>query len=153
MSIGRRDFIRLAAASPAAAMALARKAPAQVGKFPKKVVILGFDGANSHPEIRGVGALPGKSHYFVGNDPVKWRTNIAGFAKARYEALYPGVNLVFYGNQRNVAFDFILSPGSRPETIRMHVAGVDDVTLAPAVIPAGSSWTSKPAQQLRDRSP
>ncbi|MHC4712216.1 MAG: alkaline phosphatase family protein [Planctomycetota bacterium] len=46
MSIGRRDFMKIAAASPAAAMAFARKAPAQVGKFPKKVIILGFDGAN-----------------------------------------------------------------------------------------------------------
>jgi len=56
-------------------------------------------GANGNARVKGAEELPGKSNYFIGNDPKKWRTNIPTYAKVRVEDIYPGVDLVYYGNQ------------------------------------------------------
>src|SRR5262249_47702257 len=64
------------------------------------VVHMHLAGANPNPKVTGLDELPGKSHYFMGNDPTKWRTNIAAYAKVKYENIYPGVDLVYYGNWR-----------------------------------------------------
>src|SRR5437016_11123222 len=72
-------------------------------------------GANPAPEVAGVGELPGKSNYFLGNDPTKWRTNVSTYAKVEYREVYPGVNLVYYGNQRQLEHDFVVSPGRSEE--------------------------------------
>src|SRR3989441_12722620 len=62
-------------------------------------------GANPAPAVAGVGELPGKSNYFVGNDPKKWRAKVPTYAKVRYQDLYPGIDLVYYGNQRQLEHD------------------------------------------------
>ncbi len=59
-------------------------------------------GAIPHPTIVAVDQLPGKSNYFIGNDPKKWRTNIPTYAKVRYKDVYPGIDLIYYGNQRQL---------------------------------------------------
>ncbi|HEV2176860.1 MAG TPA: SBBP repeat-containing protein [Terriglobia bacterium] len=79
-------------------------------------------GANRRANIEGAGELPGKSNYFVGNDPKKWRTNIANYARVRYEGIYPGVDLVYYGNQGQLEYDFVVAPGADPKAITLAVA-------------------------------
>ena len=59
-------------------------------------------GASPSPRVTGLEELPGKVNYFIGNDPAKWRTNVPTYAKVKYEAVYPGVDLVYYGNQREL---------------------------------------------------
>ena len=56
-------------------------------------------GANQEAQITGVDKLPGKSNYLIGKDPQKWRTNVPTYAKVRYRNVYPGIDLVYYGNQ------------------------------------------------------
>ena len=68
-------------------------------------------GANPQPELVGLEELPGKVNYFIGNDPKKWRTNISTFAKVKYKNVYPGIDLVYYGNQGQLEYDFIVAPG------------------------------------------
>jgi hypothetical protein len=55
-----------------------------------------------------VDQLPGTSNYFIGNDPAKWRTNVPTYAKVKYEEIYSGIDLVYYGNQRQLEYDFIV---------------------------------------------
>src|SRR5437879_4336334 len=86
-------------------------------------------GANPAPEVAGVGELPGKSNYFLGNDPTKWRTNVSTYAKVEYREVYPGVNLVYYGNQRQLEHDFVVSPGADPKVITLAFEGVDGVAI------------------------
>src|SRR2546426_3678024 len=86
-------------------------------------------GANPAPEVAGVGELPGKSNYFVGNDPKKWRTNVPTYAKVRYQDLYPGIDLVYYGNQRQLEHDFVVSPGADPKAITLAFEGMDGVAI------------------------
>src|SRR2546427_769359 len=86
-------------------------------------------GANPTPRVTGVEELRGRSNYFIGNDPAKWRANVPTYAKVEYRDVYPGVNLVYYGNQRQLEFDFIVAPGADPQRIRLGVEGADRLDL------------------------
>ena len=59
-------------------------------------------GANLQTEVTGLDELPGKSNYFIGNDPGKWRTNVPNYGKVKYSGVFPGIDLVYYGNQRQL---------------------------------------------------
>jgi hypothetical protein len=76
-------------------------------------------GANATTQVTGLEELPGKSNYFIGSDPSKWRTGVPNYAKVKYANVYPGVDLVYYGNQRQLEFDLILQPGGDPNVIRL----------------------------------
>jgi hypothetical protein len=83
-------------------------------------------GANANATVTGADELPGRSNYFIGNDPKKWRTNVANYAKVKYQNVYPGVDLVYYGNQRQLEYDFVVAPGADPSTIALDVGAVPD---------------------------
>ncbi len=78
-------------------------------------------GANSNAAVSGLNEFPGRSHYFLGNDPKKWRTNVPNYSKVKYESVYPGVDLVYYGNQRQLEYDFVVAPGADPRTIVLAI--------------------------------
>jgi hypothetical protein len=61
-----------------------------------------FAGAEPAPEVEGLGELPGTVNYYVGRDPSRWHSGIATYARVRYRDVYPGVDLVFYGNQQQL---------------------------------------------------
>jgi hypothetical protein len=77
--------------------------------------------ANRAAKVTGTDQLPGKSNYFIGNDPKKWRSNVPTYAKVKYEGVYSGVDLVYYGNQRQLEYDFIVAPGADPRRIQFDV--------------------------------
>jgi Beta-propeller repeat len=78
-------------------------------------------GANSQAPVAGLDELSGKSNYFVGNDPEKWRTNVSTYAKVRYKGVYPGVDLVYHGNQGQLEYDLVVAPGADPRVITLEV--------------------------------
>jgi hypothetical protein len=86
-------------------------------------------GASSVARVSGLDELPGKSNYFIGNDPNKWRTNVPTYARVKYQAIYPGVDLVFYGNQRQLEHDFVVAPGADPSTVAFRLQGSKEVSL------------------------
>jgi Beta-propeller repeat len=87
-------------------------------------------GASAAPRIVGEGELPGKSNYLIGNDPKRWRTEISRYGRVRYEEVYPGIDLVFYGNQGQLEYDFVVSAGADPRAITLAFSGAHDVRLA-----------------------
>jgi hypothetical protein len=89
-----------------------------------------FVGANPNPRVAGQEELPGKVNYFIGNDSAKWRTTIPTFAKVQYQNVYPGVDLVYYGNQQQLEFDFVVAPGADPNMIRLSFGGLVGATHA-----------------------
>ncbi len=93
------------------------------------VVRMKLAGANRAPKISGVERLQTRSNYFIGADPGKWRTNVTNFSRVKYEAVYPGVDLVWYGNQRQIEHDFVVAPGADPNRIKMSFAGADTMTI------------------------
>jgi Abnormal spindle-like microcephaly-assoc'd, ASPM-SPD-2-Hydin/Beta-propeller repeat len=84
---------------------------------------LRLEGANSDAKITGMDQLPGRTNYFIGNDPSKWHTDVPSYAQVRYSGIYPGVDLVFHGNQRRLEYDFVVEPGADPKAIAMKVDG------------------------------
>jgi len=90
---------------------------------PHAVLHMKLVGANLSPKVAGQNELPGRTNYFIGDDPQKWRTNILAYAKVKYADVYPGVDLVYYGNQRQLEYDFVVAPGADPGVIRLRVAG------------------------------
>ena len=88
-------------------------------------ISLGFMGANTNPKITGIDPLIGKSHYFIGNDASKWKTNISQYAKVKYEELYPGIDLVVYGNNQHLEYDLVVSPHADPNLITFDIEGAD----------------------------
>lgn len=77
-------------------------------------------GANPKAGIAALDELPGRSNYFLGNDPKKWRTNVPNYAKVKYQSVYPGVDLVYYGNPRQLEYDFVVAPGADPNVITLE---------------------------------
>ena len=83
-------------------------------------------GSNKHAQALGVDPLPGKSNYLTGSDPAKWHTDIPTYAKVRYQDVYPGIDLVYYGNQEGkLEHDFVVAPGADPHQIEFDVRDED----------------------------
>jgi len=93
------------------------------------VLRMSLAGAAAKPRVSGVEERPGKANYFIGSDPANWRTNVPTYGKVQYGEVYPGIELVFYGNQRQLEYDFIVAPGADPKTIRLDVKGVDKLEI------------------------
>jgi hypothetical protein len=101
-----------------------KTAPETPGSPPTSAVQLQLAGVNPHAQVVGLDKLPGVSNYFIGNNPKKWRTNIATYAKVKYQNVYPGIDLVYYGSQGHVEYDFVVNPGANPRAIRLSVAAI-----------------------------
>ena len=87
-------------------------------------------GANPEARVTGIEELPGKSNYFIGNDPEKWRTNVPHYSKVSYEEVYPGIDLVYYGtDQQQLEYDFVVSPGADPKAIQLAVEGAEEIRV------------------------
>jgi hypothetical protein len=113
------------------------------------VVRMTFPGANTAPAVSGLETLPGTANYFHGRDPRAWRTSIAMYAKVEYRDLYPGVDLVYYGNEQLLEFDFIVAPGGAPRQIVLSFEGVDHME----VMPDGDLLLRTPVGDLRQQKP
>jgi hypothetical protein len=85
---------------------------------------MGLAGANPNATVTGLDELPGKSNYFIGNDPAKWRTNVPTYAKVKYQNVYRGIDLVYYGNPQLLEYDFLVAPGADPNAISLDVAEI-----------------------------
>ena len=122
----------------------------------QSVVRMKLIGANSQATVTGLAELPGKSNYFIGNDPKKWRTDVPNYAQVRYQGVYPGIDLVYYGNQGQLEYDFVVAPGADPRAITLDVgAGLAPPTIAavsdrrPAVGTPPHHPSAQPAAPLR----
>jgi hypothetical protein len=93
------------------------------------VLRLKLAGANPKAKVTGLDPLPGKSNYFLGNDPQKWRTNVANYAKVKYQEVYPGIDLVYYGNHGNLEYDFVVAPGADPKMIKFDIEGAEKMEV------------------------
>lgn len=86
-------------------------------------------GASAAPEVKGLEPQSGKSNYFLGNDRQKWRTNVNHYARVEYTNVYPGVNAVYYGKQRQLEYDFVVAPGINPDIIKLSFEGAQDLSI------------------------
>jgi hypothetical protein len=116
-------------ATPATIPSAASKTGKQSVAAQTTVLRLQLVGANPNPPLAGREALPGKVNYLLGSDPKKWRRNVPTYNKVAYQSVYPGVDLVYYGNQRELEYDFVVAPGADPQRIRLAFTGADKVEV------------------------
>ncbi len=88
-----------------------------------------FAGANPNAPASGVEELPGKANYFFGRNPRSWRTNVPTYAKVRTRGVYPGIDLVYYGNQPRLEYDFVVRPRANPGRIRLAFEGASGLRI------------------------
>jgi hypothetical protein len=108
-------------------------------------------GANAEANPVGLDELPGKSNYFIGNDPKKWHRNVPTYSRVKYERVYPGVDLVYYGNRGQLEYDFVVGPGADPRRIELEVAS--DSSAKPRIDSNGDLLLKLGGGELRFRKP
>jgi hypothetical protein len=88
--------------------------------------------ANPAPRLEGLDRLAGKAHYFGGNDPARWVTDVPTFARVRYHEVYPGIDVIYYGRDGHIEYDLIVAPAADPSRITLAFSGIDALVLTPA---------------------
>lgn len=91
-------------------------------------VRLSWTGGSTEPRIQGEEELPGKVNYLVG-DASRWRAGIPTWSRVRYSGIYPGIDLVFYGNGGSLEYDVVVAPGADPRIVRLAIGGADRLSL------------------------
>jgi hypothetical protein len=86
-------------------------------------------GAARNPAVIGENQQPGIVNYFLGKDPTKWLTNVPTYGRVRYKNVYPGIDLVYYGNHQQLEYDFAVSPGADPSKIQFEITGANQIDL------------------------
>lgn len=86
-------------------------------------------GATSSAAVTGLDPQGGRSNYFIGNDPAKWRMGVPHFNRVKIAGPYPGIDLVLYGSHEELEYDFNVAPGAEPEQIRLGTRGASQVKL------------------------
>ncbi|MGH9902543.1 MAG: SBBP repeat-containing protein, partial [Pyrinomonadaceae bacterium] len=95
----------------------------------RDVLRMRLSGARPTPRVEGADEFSVRSNYFIGNDPKRWRTDVRQYAKVRYTGVYPGIDLIYYGNQQALEYDFIVAPGASPSRIRLAFKGAEEVSI------------------------
>jgi len=145
LSRGKGYVLFLAANEAVLELAKGSRQPPQASRYPgvssasnkplqddaarTAVLRMRLAGANPSPETVGLEELPGKSNYFIGKDPSKWHTNVPMYSRVKYHDVYPGIDLVYYGNQRQLEQDFVIRPGAEPRSIVLGFQGADKLEV------------------------
>src|SRR5207237_9386955 len=114
------------------------------------VLRMSLVGANERAAVSGLDEQAGKSNYIIGSDPSRWRTNVANYSRVRYAQVYPGVDLEYYGNQKQLEYDFRLAPGASADRVRLAFKGADSVRVDEA---SGDLLIETAGGELRQRRP
>ena len=105
-------------------------------------------GADAKAAVSGEQPLPGTANYFVGNDSSKWHAALPTYKRVSYKSVYPGVDLVYYGNQRELEYDFIVAPEADAAKIALQFTGAN-----PVVDKAGDLVLSVQGEEARFHKP
>ena len=89
-----------------------------------------FVGSNPNPRMVGLGEMEYKCNYFIGNDPNEWHTDVPNYEAIVYEDIYSGIDLKYYGNGKQMEYDFIVSPGADFSQIEMLYEGAESISIS-----------------------
>ena len=103
--------------------------PSALHPAPSTVLRMNLVGANRAATVAGQNELEGRVNYLIGSDPAKWRTDVPTFGRVRYAEVYPGIDVIYYGNQRRLEYDFVVAPGRDARAIALEFAGAQKVEV------------------------
>ena len=115
----------------------------------RSTVTLELVGSHARPSITGRSPLAVTSNYILGSDPKKWRSHVPHFGEIHYQAVYPGIDLVWRGTPEGLRYDFIVSRGADPARIRLAFHGIDHLEIDDG----GNLLIRADGQELRQRHP
>ncbi|HEV2378875.1 MAG TPA: SBBP repeat-containing protein [Terriglobia bacterium] len=110
-------------------------------------------GSSPKAAVTASDQLPGRANYFIGNDPRNWHANIPTYAKVKYENVYPGVDLVYYGNQGQLEYDFVVAPGADPGVIQLALGSGPALSSALRLAVNGDLLVQLPGGEVRFQQP
>lgn len=85
-------------------------------------------GSNNQANIIAQDKVTKKSNYLVGKKS-NWTTNVENFSSIRYQDILQGVDVVYYGNDGRLEYDFIVKPKAKVTDIKLNFNGVEDVSI------------------------
>jgi len=88
-----------------------------------------FVGSNLNASAMGLSEMEYKCNYFIGNEPDKWRTDVPNYESIQYQEVYPGIDLKYYGNGKQMEYDFIVSPGADYSKIQVRYDGAESLSI------------------------
>lgn len=97
--------------------------------FETMMIRASFVGANPNPEMAGAEIVQHKSNYFIGNDPAMWYTDVPAYKSVTYKEIYPGIDLKYFGNGKQIEYDFIVEPGADPGVIVVEYEGAKSIDV------------------------
>ncbi|MEO8024955.1 MAG: SBBP repeat-containing protein [Bryobacteraceae bacterium] len=89
-----------------------------------------FEGADPRAVMQPEEKLAGRASSLIGSASSKWTIDAPTWRRLRVKNLYPNIDLVYYGNHRQLEFDFVLAPGAEPSRIRMTFESAASVRIA-----------------------
>jgi hypothetical protein len=99
------------------------------GSSSSAVLHMKLSGGNATNALIASDELPGKSNYILGSNPENWRINVPNYGKVSQHGVYPGIDVVYYGTQRNLEYDFVVAPQANPRAIRFALDGADNLRI------------------------
>ncbi len=88
-----------------------------------------MEGSNSDIEIIGEELLEGRFNYLIDKDTEKWITNVPTYRRIKYKEIYPGIDLIYYGNEHQLEHDFIVQPNIDPKVINLSFEGAENIEV------------------------
>ena len=96
---------------------------------PDASLYMQFDGAGREVRMEGAEPLPGHANFLLGGAE-SWHAGIPLYGAVVYRDLYPGIDMRYGANGRNLKSEFTVAPGADPARIRIRYVGADAVKLA-----------------------
>jgi len=93
------------------------------------LVEMNLTGVSPTAKAMGENKLPGHSNYLLGSSPAGWITDVEQYGSVRYKNVYPGIDVLYRGEQGRFEHDFVLHPGARPTQIRVSLSGASRIDL------------------------
>ena len=122
--VSETDFV-----SPGSAYSISLNRTGVTLNVPRGSAMVNLVGSNQRSAVSALDPQPGYSNYLIGNDHSRWRTGIPHFSRVRYSDVYPGIDLIYYGNQRHLEYDFVISPKGNPDKIGIHLPDAEDLRI------------------------
>ena len=126
-----------------------RKTPGASEKTAWVALRMQMVGANPKATTLTQQPLAGRINYFLGREPGKWHAGVPTFGRVGFQGVYPGIDLVYYGNQRHLEYDFVVAPHADPKQIQLHFSGAEGVHISAA----GDLIVRAQGRELRWRRP
>lgn len=96
-----------------------------------EIISIRLTGSAKQPRLNATAPLTQKTNYFIGDDPTRHIVDVKNYGRIQYSSVYPGIDLVYYGNQQQLEYDLVVAPKADPKKIKLRFGGTHKITVTP----------------------